>query len=235
MDLLPPRVVEEAAKSGCKSIAYTYSEPVTFYEYTYDTSKIARSKGIKNILVSAGHIHEAPLRELARFIDAANINLKSFSEDIYLKLNGGSLQTVLNTLKILKEMKVWLEITNLVVPTWTDNFSMIEQMCKWLVTNGFANNPLHFSRFHPQYKLTQLPATPLSTLTKSREIALKAGLKYVYIGNAPGLQAENTYCPKCKKLLVSRHGYAVKRSPSLSVRGTAAVCASCNHPIPMIL
>jgi len=203
-DLMPQRVVEEALKNKCASIAYTYSEPVTFYEYTHDTAKIARSRGIKNILVSAGYINEAPLRELAKYIDAANIDLKSFSEDIYLKLNSGSLTTVLNTLKILKEMNVWLEITNLVVPTWTDDFGMIEQMCKWLFANGFSNNPLHFSRFHPQYKLTQLPATPLSTLSKSREIALKAGLKYVYIGNAPGLHAENTVCPKCKKTLVER-------------------------------
>jgi pyruvate formate lyase activating enzyme len=225
-DLMPQQVVEEALKNKCASIAYTYSEPVTFYEYTYDTSKIARSKGIKNILVSAGYINEAPLRELARYIDAANIDLKSFSEDIYLKLNSGSLATVLNTLKILKEMNVWLEITNLVIPTWTDDFGMIEQMCKWLVANGFSNNPLHFSRFHPQYKLTQLPATPVSTLIKSREIAVKAGLKYVYIGNAPGQQAENTACPKCKKTLVERKGFSIVSNHIVSSR-----CKFCNEPI----
>jgi pyruvate formate lyase activating enzyme len=225
-DLMPHQVVEEAIKNKCASIAYTYSEPITFYEYTYDTSKIARSKGIKNILVSAGYINEAPLRELARYIDAANIDLKSFSEDIYLKLNGGSLAPILNTLKILKEMKVWLEITNLVVPTWTDNMKMIEQMCNWLVTNGFSNNPLHFSRFHPQYKLTQLPATPVSTLTKCREIALKAGLHYVYIGNAPGLQAENTICPKCKKTVVERKGFSI-----VSNQIVASKCKFCNAPI----
>jgi pyruvate formate lyase activating enzyme len=225
-DLMPQQVVEEALKNKCASIAYTYSEPVTFYEYTYDTSKIARSKGIKNILVSAGYIHEAPLRELARYIDAANIDLKSFSEDIYLKLNSGSLATVLNTLKILKEMNVWLEITNLVVPTWTDDLGMIEQMCKWLFANGFANNPLHFSRFHPQYKLTQLPATPFDTLIRSREIALKAGLNYVYVGNAPGLQAENTICPKCKKTMVERKGFSIISNNIVSSR-----CKYCNEPI----
>jgi pyruvate formate lyase activating enzyme len=225
-DLMPQQVVEEAIKSKCASIAYTYSEPITFYEYTYDTSKIARSKGIKNILVSAGYINEEPLRELAKYIDAANIDLKSFSEDIYLKLNSGSLQPILNTLKILKEMNVWLEITNLVVPNWTDDFGMIEQMCKWLATNGFANNPLHFSRFHPQYKLTQLPATPVNSLTKSREIAFKAGLKYVYVGNAPGLQAENTLCPKCKKIVVERKGFSI-----ISNNIVSSKCKFCNEPI----
>jgi pyruvate formate lyase activating enzyme len=166
------------------------------------------------------------LRELARTIDAANIDLKSFSEDIYMKLNSGKLAPILNTLKILKEMNVWLEITNLVVPTWTDDLSMIQQMCKWLVANGFSNNPLHFSRFHPEYKLTQLPATPMDTLIKSREIAIKAGLKYVYVGNAPGLQAENTICPKCKKTVVERKGFNIISNNIVSSR-----CKFCNEPI----
>ncbi|MBN2274358.1 MAG: AmmeMemoRadiSam system radical SAM enzyme [Bacteroidales bacterium] len=225
-DLMPQRVVEEAINHKCASIAYTYSEPVTFYEYTYDTSKIARSKGIKNIIVSAGYINEKPLRELAKYIDAANIDLKSFSDEIYMKLNGGTLQPVLRTLKVLKEMNVWLEITNLVIPSWTDDFSMIAQMCKWLHDNGFDDTPLHFSRFHPQYKLTQLPATPLSTLLKSRDIARKAGLKYVYIGNAPGLNSENTICPKCGKIVVERKGFSIITNNIVNTR-----CKFCNTPI----
>jgi pyruvate formate lyase activating enzyme len=225
-DLMPVKVVDEAIKNKCASIAYTYSEPVTFFEYTYDTAKIARSKGIKNIIVSAGYINETPLRELAKYIDAANIDLKSFSDEIYVKLNGGSLEPVLNTLKILKEMKIWLEITNLIVPSWTDSLSMIEQMCKWLILNGFANTPLHFSRFHPQYKLTQLPATPVNTLLKAREIAIKTGLKYVYIGNVPGIQAENTYCPKCGKLVIERKGYNIITNNIISSR-----CKFCNSPV----
>ena len=225
-DLMPEKVVEEAINQNCASIAYTYSEPVTFYEYTYDTSKIARTRGIKNILVSAGYINEKPLREMAQYIDAANIDLKSFSDEIYMKLNGGSLQPVLRTLTILNEMNVWLEITNLVVPSWTDDFNMITQMCKWLADNGFTNNPLHFSRFHPQYKLTQLPATPVNTLLKCREIAQKAGLKYVYIGNAPGLQAENTYCPKCKKVVIERRGFSIISNNIINSR-----CKFCHEPI----
>jgi pyruvate formate lyase activating enzyme len=225
-DLMPAKVVEEAVKNNCTSIAYTYSEPISFYEYTYDTSKIARSKGLKNLLISAGYINEEPLREMARYLDAANINLKSFRNDLYLKLNNGTLEPVLRTLKILKEMNVWLEITNLVIPSWTDDLTMIDQMCKWLYTNGFSNNPLHFLRFHPQYKLTQLPATPVNTLIKSREIALKAGLKYVYIGNVPGSQAENTYCPKCKQLIIERKGISI-----IANNIVASHCRFCKEPI----
>ncbi len=175
-DLPPEKVVEEAIQNKCKSIAYTYSDPVAFWEYTFDTAKIARQEGIKNVLVSAGYIHEKPLREWCKYIDAANIDLKSFSNEIYEMLNAGTLEPVLNTLKILKEENVWLEITNLIVPDWTDDMDMIKKMCDWLAENGLNNTPLHFSRFHPQYKLTNLPATPASVLNKAKDIAHTAGL-----------------------------------------------------------
>ena len=209
MDLMPAHAVEEAAKSGCKSIAYTYSEPIAFYEYTFDTARLARARGIKNLLISNGYVNEKPLRDLSKYLDAANINLKSFSEEIYARLNGGSLQPILNTLKILKEEGVWLEITNLIVPSWTDNLDMIREMCDWLYKNGFAENPLHFSRFFPLYKLTSLPYTPEATLNKARDIAIKAGIKYVYIGNVPGTKAENTFCPSCKKTVIERKGFSI--------------------------
>jgi pyruvate formate lyase activating enzyme len=226
-DLMPKAVVDQAAKSDCRSIAYTYSEPITFYEYTYDTSKLAHERGIKNVLVTAGYINEKPLRELAKVIDAANVDLKSFSDSIYLKLNGGTLQPVLNTLKILSEEGVWLEITNLVVPSWTDDFGMIKEMCDWLYQNKLYDYPLHFSRFHPEYKLTQLPATPVTTLQKAREIALKAGLKFVYIGNVPGTDAENTYCPSCKKVLIDRRGYNIMANNIVNNK-----CKYCGENIP---
>jgi len=128
---------------------------------------------VKNVLVTAGYINEKPLKQFCEVIDAANVDLKSFSEDIYMMLNAGKLQPVLNTLKTMKDAGVWLEITNLVVPSWTDDYDMIEEMCAWLFKNGFADYPLHFSRFHPQYKLTNLPPTPESTLNRAREIAQK--------------------------------------------------------------
>ena len=225
-DLMPEKLIQETLDSRCKSIAYTYSEPVTFFEYTYDSSKLARTKGIRNIIVSAGYINEKPLRELAKYIDAANIDLKSFRDSIYLRLNGGKLQPILNTLKILKEEGVWVEITNLVVPSWTDDLVMIKEMCKWLKDNGFEDNPLHFSRFHPQYKLTQLPATPVGTLQEARNIATREGLKYVYIGNVPGSGAENTYCPDCKKMIIERRGYKILSNNIVKNR-----CRYCNAHI----
>ena len=209
VDMMPAKVVEEAVQSGSKSIAYTYSEPIAFYEYTFDTARLARARGLKNVLVSNGYIDPKPLRDLCKYIDAANINLKSFSDEIYTKLNGGSLEPILNTLKIMKEEGVWLEITNLIVPTWTDKIDMIKEMCAWLVKNGFQDNPLHFLRFFPLYKLTSLPYTPESIMIKAREIALSEGMHYVYIGNVPGSVAENTYCPKCKKVVVERIGFTV--------------------------
>ncbi len=209
IELFPAAVVEKAIKNNCKSIAYTYSEPIAFYEYMYDTAKLARARGIKNLMISNGYINDKPLRDLARYLDAANINLKAFDDEIYTKLIGGSLQPVLNTLKTLKEMGVWLEITNLVVPGWTDDLSMIKEMCDWLIKNGFSDTPLHFSRFFPIYKLTSLPYTPLQTLDRARDIARKVGIKYVYIGNVPGTTSENTYCPVCNKVVVERRGFAI--------------------------
>lgn len=208
-DLFPEKVVSLSRDKSCPSIAYTYSEPMTFYEYMYETSRLARQEKINNVVVSNGYINREPLEKLAPFIDAANIDLKSFSNDIYLRLSSGQLQPVLDTLKILREHKVWLEITNLVVPSWTDDFDMISRMCEWLAVNGFTDTPLHFSRFHPSYKLTQLPETPVSTLSRAREIAMKAGIRYVYVGNVPGKGFEDTECPKCHKTIIKRKGYAL--------------------------
>jgi pyruvate formate lyase activating enzyme len=226
MEMFPPKVVEEASKAGCRSIAYTYSEPIAWYEYAFDTAKLARSKGIKNLLISNGFINEKPLRDLCKHLDAANINLKSFSDDIYARLNGGTLQPVLNTLKTLKAEGVWLEITNLVVPGWTDDLNMIREMCGWLVQNDFADTPLHFSRFFPLHKLTNLPYTPTEVLDRARNIALKSGIRYVYIGNVPGSPAEHTYCPNCKKMVIERKGFAIL---SRNLKGDC--CGFCNTKI----
>lgn len=209
LDLAPEKVVEESILNRCASIAYTYSEPTTFYEYTYDTAKIAKEKGIKNVIKSSGYINEIPLRQLAKVIDAANIDLKCFDDGIYRKLSGVKLEPVLNTLKILKSEGVWLEITNLIVPEWTDNLDMIKRMCEWLFANGLSDCPLHFTRFTPMFKLTHLPLTPISTLEKARDIAISSGIKYVYLGNVPGHPSENTYCHGCRKLIVERKGFKI--------------------------
>jgi pyruvate formate lyase activating enzyme len=208
-DMMPSKVVELAKLNDCQTIAYTYSEPNTFYEYAMDTAQIAHQNGIRNVWKSSGYINEAPIRKIAKYLDAANIDLKSFDNNIYQKLNGAGLDPVLRTLKVLKEENVWLEITNLVIPTWTDNLDMIKRMCDWVAKNGLQDCPLHFNRFSPLYKLNQLPTTPVSTLEKARDIAVKAGIKYVFIGNVPGHLAENTYCPKCSKLLIERKGFSI--------------------------
>lgn len=208
-DLMPEKVVEEAAKYKSKSIAYTYSEPIVFYEYVYDTSKIAHLSGIKNVFVSAGYIHEQPLREISKYLDAANIDLKSMDTQIYEMLNAGTLEPVLRTLQVLKEEGVWLEITNLVVPSWTDDLDMIKKMCEWLAENGFQDAPLHFSRFHPDHKLANLPPTPVETLYQARNIANQSGLNYVFIGNVPGKEGQDSHCPDCKKVVIERNGYTI--------------------------
>jgi len=227
IDLPPSKVVEQAIANNCDSIAYTYSDPVAFYDYTLDTAKLARAKGVKNLLHSAGYINPLPLKELAKYIDAANIDLKSFSNETYEMLTGGTLQPVLDSLKILLENQVWLEITHLVIPDWTDDMNEIKEMCKWLNSNGFQNTPLHFSRFHPLHKLTNLPPTPVETLDKARKTAMDAGLKYVYIGNVPGSAAQNTYCPNCKKLLVERKGFQITQNLLKK-----SACPFCNNRIP---
>jgi pyruvate formate lyase activating enzyme len=208
-ELSPEQVVEECIKNKCSSIAYTYSEPVTFYEYAFETATLARKAGIKNILKSNGYIYEEPLRKLCSVIDAANIDLKAFSESTYLKLSGGKLQPVLNSLKVYKEMGTWLEVTNLVVPSWTDKPDEIRKMCGWLADNGFTNTPLHFSRFYPLYKLDQLPPTPVDLLSRAAEIASQEGLKYIYVGNVPGNEATDTKCPSCSKVVLKRQGYRI--------------------------
>ena len=207
--MMPEKVVLDCIAKNCKSIAYTYSEPVTFYEYAYETAILAKNAGIKNIFKSNGYIYAEPLKKLCSVIDAANIDLKAFSESTYLKLSGGKLQPVLDSLKIYRDMGTWLEITNLIVPKWTDNPDEIRKMCKWLAENGFNKVPLHFSRFYPLYKLEQLPPTPVEILNQAVQIARDEGLEYVYTGNAPGNEVSDTKCPYCSNTLIIRQGYRI--------------------------
>ena len=228
-DLMPDKVVSQALKYNCDSIAYTYSEPITFYEYMYDSAKVAHDAGIKNVLVSAGYIYNEPLLKLCKVIDAANIDLKSLDDAIYLKLNAGKLEPILNALKTLKDEGVWLEITNLVIPSWTDDLDMIKRMCGWLSENGFSDTPLHFSRFHPQHKLQRLPSTPVQILESAKQIALAEGLDYVYIGNVPGNSSTHTTCPHCNHMLVERSGYHIA-----TFQIDTDSCPNCSHKIPGI-
>jgi len=212
LSLFPEDAAAVTVALGCPSISFTYSEPTAFYEYTQDTCKAARDRQLKNIVVSCGSIEERPARDLYQYVDAAHVDLKGFTEDSYQKLNSGKLAPILSTLKLLRELGVWLEIINLVVPTYTDQLDTIRRMCGWIVKELGPDQPLHFSRFHPQHKLEHLPPTPVATLVKAREIARAEGLRFVYIGNVPGLaDAGTTWCPGCKKAVIERDIYALTR------------------------
>ncbi|MEW6569865.1 MAG: AmmeMemoRadiSam system radical SAM enzyme [Nitrospirota bacterium] len=227
-DLPPEKVVTHAISHTCRSISYTYTEPTVFYEYMYDTAVIARRKKIRNTMHSCGYMNKKPLSKLTEYMDAANIDLKGFSEDFYAKMCNGSLKPVLDSLVLLKEKNVWLEITNLVIPTLNDDMKKIREMCRWIVKNLGRNVPVHFSRFLPHYKLTNLPPTPVETLTEARATAMEAGLKFIYIGNIRH-KGESTYCPECKKILIERIGYFIKRNNISNGR-----CKFCSASVPGI-
>ena len=218
----PAELIKELKESNAPTIAYTYTEPTIFYEYMLETAKLARAQGIKNIMHSNGYINEEPLRELAKYLDAANIDLKGFTEGYYSKMTEGTLEPVLRSLKILKETGVHVEITTLVLAGYNDEPETIRKMCQWIKENLGADVPLHFSRAFPMYKLTSINPTPVETLEKARQIAMECGLKYVYIGNVAGHSAENTYCPKCKKIVIERRGYFVVENNI--VNGKCAFC-----------
>ena len=182
-ELSPDDVVALCLKHGCPGIAYTYTEPLTYLEYVVDTARLAREHGLWNILVTAGYVNPSPLAELLPFLDAANVDLKSFSDDIYQRVSGGHLAPVLDTILAMRDAGVWLELTNLVIPGVNDDMSMIRLMCRWLVDNGLADAPLHFSRFFPRYKMKDIPPTPLRTLETARQTAIDEGVRYVYLGN----------------------------------------------------
>jgi pyruvate formate lyase activating enzyme len=227
VELFPPDVVMAAKRAKAPSIAYTYSEAITYYEYMYDTCTLAREGGLKNVLVSNGYINKRPLLELSKYLDAANINLKSYDNRIYQALNGGTLWPVLNTFKTLHQEGVWFEMTTLVVPTYVDDPEMIKRMCGWILRELGPDYPLHFLRFFPQYKLTRLPPTPITTLEQFRNLALEEGIHYVYLGNVPGHEGCHTYCHQCGKILIERKGYIQGQFHMKKDR-----CKFCNTKIP---
>jgi len=207
-DMSPAQVVEAAKLSGSATIAYTYTEPTVFYEYMLDIARLAREAGILNVMHSSGFINEEPLRQVCKYLDAANIDLKG-SDKFYTDFCLGTRSDVLRSLKILKEEGVWIEITYLLIPTLNDSDEYIKETAVWIRDNLGPDTPLHISRFWPMYKLRNLSPTPMEALYNAYNIAVSSGLRYVYIGNAPGTEAESTFCPYCKKLLIKRMGYNV--------------------------
>ncbi len=226
-DLPPEEAVEYALKYKCKTIAYTYSEPIIFYEYMVDTCKVAHQKGIKNIMVTAGYIETEPLLELCPLIDGANVDLKGITEKFYRDVCFGTLAPVQRCIKIMKQKGVWVEITNLIVPTLNDKEEDISRLIDWVLDNVGPEVPLHFSRFWPQYQLKNLPPTPEKTLDMAWQMARAKGVHYTYVGNVPGHEGNNTYCPRDGKLLVRRVGYSV-----LEYNIVDGKCKFCGHKIP---
>ena len=182
-NLSPEQLVDLCLQHHCPGIAYTYTEPLTYIEYVTDCARLAHEKGLWNILVTAGYVCQEPLTDLLPYLDAANIDLKSFSDDIYLRVSGGHLQPILDTILAMKQVGVWIELTNLVIPDINDDMDMIRQMCQWLVVHDLADAPLHFSRFFPRYKMQDLMPTPVQTLRAAKLIAEQEGIRHVYLGN----------------------------------------------------
>lgn len=211
MDQASPQAIAAAAADyHCRSVAFTYNDPVIFAEYAMDVANACHQRGIKTVAVTAGYMHAIPRRDFYAKIDAANVDLKAFSEDFYYRLTGSQLQPVLDTLVYLKhETDVWFEITTLLIPGQNDSDQEITAMCQWIYRELGAEVPLHFSAFHPDYKMPDIPPTPKATLIRARDIAMREGLHYVYTGNVHNLTGDTTFCPNCKAALIVRDWYQI--------------------------
>lgn len=211
-DLSPGELVTMAIRNNCTSIAYTYTEPTIYFEYAYETAKIAHQHGLLNIFVTNGFISPEPVKYINEYLDAANVDLKSFSENFYKRLVGAKLAPVLDTLKLMKKLNIWVEVTTLIIPGENDSVEELNQIAGFIKNELGEETPWHISRFYPQYKLENHPPTPVTTLQKAYDIGKDHGLRYVYMGNVPGNQTENTYCYNCGKLLINRYGYQIQKN-----------------------
>ena len=208
-DLPPDRLVAAALAARCPTVAYTYTDPVVFYEYTLDSCRAARAAGLRNVLVTAGFIRPEPLAKLVPFVDGANVDIKSMSDRFYREVCGARLQPVLNGIRAMRQAGVVVEITNLIVPTLNDEVENLKKLCDWILTQCGPETPLHFSRFFPMYKLQNLPRTPARTLRGAYDLARSMGLHYVYVGNAQAEYGEATACPSCRRTIIERTGFSL--------------------------
>ncbi len=207
----PDEIVAAAENSGCRSIAYTYTEPTIFFELAYETARRAHDRGIKNVFVTNGYMTGEALQMIHPYLDAANVDLKAFGNEYYKDQCGARLKHVKETLLLMKSLGVFIEVTTLIVPGLNDDPRELEELSSFLVDSLGPETPWHISRFHPTYKLTDRPPTPLNTLIQARDIGLRAGLRYVYTGNVPGEDSENTFCYRCGKVLIERWGFQLQK------------------------
>lgn len=226
----PEEIVSAAQGAGCRSISYTYTEPTIFFEFTFDTARIARTKGLANVYVTNGYMTPEMLETLHPYLDAANVDLKAFRDDTYKRYIGARLQPVLESLKFMKRYGIWLEVTTLIIPTINDDPAELREMAQFLAGELGTETPWHLSRFFPMYRMTGIPSTPLQTLRKGREIGMEAGLRYVYIGNVAGSEGAHTVCHGCGKVMVERVGYRVRVT---GLEGSR--CKYCGTELPFIL
>ncbi|UCD63642.1 MAG: AmmeMemoRadiSam system radical SAM enzyme [Candidatus Zixiibacteriota bacterium] len=227
LDLPPKALVDVCRQRKVPTIAYTYSEPVIFYEYMYDTAELGHRSGVKSVMITGGYIEKQPLAELLPHLDAVKVDLKAIREAYYRDVVGGELQPVLDRLIQMKESGVWLELVYLVVPTLNDTEQEFRDLARWVKTYLGADTPLHFSRFFPQYLLKNLPPTPQRTLETAHSVCRAEGLEYVYLGNLRGHPSESTYCPGCGKIVVGRRGYTIYE---YNLKGN--LCRFCEKHIP---
>jgi pyruvate formate lyase activating enzyme len=212
IDLPPQEIVARALASGCRSIAYTYTEPTIFFEYAYDTAVLARKAGLRNIFVTNGYITPEALTFIRPYLDAANIDLKGFSERFYREVVHAMLQEVLDSIVEYRRQGIWIELTTLVIPGWNDSDAELRGIAGFIAAKVGKETPWHVSAFHPTYKMTDRPRTPPDTLARARRIGLEAGLRYVYEGNVPGEGGDNTCCPSCGEMLIERHGFYLQQN-----------------------
>lgn len=226
----PKQIVAAAKAAGCETIAYTYTEPTIFYEFTYDTARAARKEGLKNVFVSNGYMSSDAARQIAPYLDATNIDLKAFTNTFYKSICAARLKPVLQTIQLMKELGVWVEVTTLIIPGLNDTEQELRDIARF-VKNVGVEVPWHVSRFHPAYKLLDVPPTPRAILHRAREVGLEEGLRYVYEGNVPGEGNENTYCFACGSILIERQGLTLIRNRLEN--GKCPDCGTCVDGIGM--
>jgi pyruvate formate lyase activating enzyme len=210
-EVSPSKVVSLAKQYRCQSISYTYTEPTIYFEYAYDIARQARQEGIKNIFVTNGYMTEEAIETIHPYLDAANVDLKSFKEKFYKEVCGASLKPILENLKRMRQMGIWVEITTLVIPTLNDSDQEFQEIAQFILSLG-PEVPWHLSAFYPTYKMLDHPRTPAATLHRAREIGIRVGLRYVYCGNIPGEEGEDTFCPHCGRKLIERIGFRVSKN-----------------------
>ena len=229
MEITPEQAVQRAIATGCSSIAWTYNEPSIWHEYTYDSAVLAKKAGLKTVYVTNGYITPEALQRMAPYLDAFRVDIKSFSDDFYKKVCGARLAPVLESTKLAKELGMHVETITLLIPEMNDSIDEVTELVKWVRDNLGVDTPMHFTRFHPMYKMSDLNATPLDTLEMAYDIAKKEGMRFVYLGNVGGHEYENTYCPACNALLIDRAGYRAGE-----VRIMSGKCPECSEDIPII-